>query len=118
MTIPRVLIYTPIFIMLFLLQSYFWLTTYEEQSRGNPDRLNEYITAYIGDAHILNPVLSADSTSSKIESMVFEDVLARDKDLNFRAPLLNRKIYEEAFFYINDPLIIPEIGIAGQTEFS
>jgi len=73
--------------MLFLLQSYFWMTTYEEQSRGNPNQLNEYITAYIGDAHILNPVLSADSTSSKIESIVFEDVLARNKDLNFLGSL-------------------------------
>jgi len=103
MTVRRVLIYTPIFAMLFLLQSYFCMTTYEEQSRGNPNRLNEYITAYIRDAHILNPVLSADSTSSKIESIVFEDVLARNKDLNFKGPLLNRKIYEWAFFYILIP---------------
>jgi len=51
------------------------------------NRLNEYITASIGDAHILNPVLSADSASSQIESMVFEGLLDRDEDLNFRGRL-------------------------------
>ncbi|GAJ06219.1 unnamed protein product, partial [marine sediment metagenome] len=64
MTIRKVLIFTPIVVILFLLQSYFWVPTYEQQSRGNPDRLNEYITASIGDASILNPILSADSASS------------------------------------------------------
>jgi hypothetical protein len=58
MTVRRILIYTPIVVVIFLLQSYLWVPTYEEQSRGNPYRLNEYITASIGDAHILNPVLS------------------------------------------------------------
>jgi len=119
MTIRRVLIHTPTFVMLFLLQSYFWVTTYEEQSRGNPDRLHEYITAYIGDVHMLNTVLSADSPSSKIEPIVFEDVLARDKDCNFWGSLAESwKIYGEAFFYINDALIIPGIGIVDQTEVS
>ena len=113
MTIRRVLIYTPIFVILFLLQSYFWVPTYEEQSRGNPDRLNEYITASIGDAHILNPVLSADSASSQIESMVFEGLLDRDEDLNFRGRLAESwEIFEEDFFYVNDTSIIPGLGIA------
>lgn len=113
MTVRRVLIYTPLFVILFLLQSYFWVPTYEEQSRGNPDRLNEYITASIGDAHILNPVLSADSASSQIESMVFEGLLDRDEDLNFRGRLAESwAIFEEAFFYVNDTFIIPGLGIA------
>ncbi len=45
MTIRKVLIFTPILVILFLLQSYFWVPTYEQQSRGNPERLNKYITA-------------------------------------------------------------------------
>jgi hypothetical protein len=51
--------------------------TYEEQTRGDPDRLNEYITASIGDAAILNPILSSDSASSEIEGLVFEGLIDR-----------------------------------------
>lgn len=113
MTIRKVLIYAPIFVILFLLQSYFWVPTYEEQSRGNPDRLNEYIAASIGDAQILNPVLSSDSASSQIESMVFEGLLDRDEDLSFRGRLAQSwEIFEEAFFYVNDSAIIPGVGSA------
>ncbi|MBW1614194.1 MAG: hypothetical protein JRJ57_09545 [Deltaproteobacteria bacterium] len=111
MTIRRVLIFTPILIILFLLQSYFWVPTYEEQSRGNPERLNEYITASIGDASTLNPVLSADSASSQIESMVFEGLIDRDENLNFRGRLATSwQIYEEAFFYVNEKIDIHGYG--------
>ena len=103
MTIRKVLIFTPILVILFLLQSYFWVPTYEEQSRGNPERLNEYIAASIGDAHILNPILSADSASSNINSMVFEGLIDRDEELSFRGRLATSwQIYEEAFFYVNE----------------
>jgi ABC-type transport system substrate-binding protein len=111
MTIRRVLIFTPIVIILFLLQSYFWVPTYKEQSRGNPNRLNEYITASIGDASILNPILSADSASSQIESMVFEGLIDRDEDLSFRGRLATSwRIHEEAFFYVNEKTDIPGYG--------
>jgi len=111
MTIRKILIFTPIVIIVFLLQSYFWVPTYKEQSRGNPDRLNEYITASIGDASILNPILSADSASSQIESMVFEGLIDRDEDLNFRGRLATTwRIYEEAFFYVNEKIDIQGYG--------
>jgi len=94
-----------------LLQSYFWVPTYEEQSRGNPNRLNEYITASIGDASILNPILSADSASSQIESMVFEGLIDRDEALNFRGRLATSwRIHEEAFFYVNEEIDIHGYG--------
>jgi len=111
MTIRRVLIFTPIVIIVFLLQSYFWVPTYKEQSRGNPNRLNEYITGSIGDASILNPILSADSASSQIESMVFEGLIDRDEDLNFRGRLATSwRIHEEAFFYVNEKTDIHSYG--------
>jgi ABC-type transport system substrate-binding protein len=111
MTIRKILIFTPIVIIVFLLQSYFWVPTYKEQSRGNPDRLNEYITASIGDASILNPILSADSASSQIESMVFEGLIDRDEDLNFRGRLATSwRIYEEAFFHVNEKIDIQGYG--------
>jgi ABC-type transport system substrate-binding protein len=111
MNIRRVLLFTPIIVMVFLLQSYLWVPTYEEQSRGNPDRLKEYITASIGDAHILNPILSADSASSQIETMVFEGLIDRDEDLRFRGRLATSwEIFEEAFFYINAEAVTPDLG--------
>ncbi|MBW2056412.1 MAG: peptide-binding protein [Deltaproteobacteria bacterium] len=107
----RLLTWVPTLFILFLIQSYFWVPTYEEQTRGNPERLGEYIDASIGDAHILNPILSADSASSAIEAKVFEGLIDRDEDLNFRGRLATRwEIYEEAYFYVNDRAQIPLVG--------
>ncbi len=102
MTIRRLLIFAPLLLIVILLQSYFWVPTYKEQSRGNPQRLSEYITASIGDASLLNPVLSADSASSQIESLVFEGLIDRDENLQFRGRVASHwEIYEEAYFYVN-----------------
>ncbi len=109
----RILIAVPTFLILFLLHSYLYVPTYEEQTRGNPERLNEYIDASIGDAQILNPILSADSASSAIESKVFEGLIDRDEELNFRGRLATHwEIFEEAYFYINDETWIPNLGKA------
>lgn len=107
----RVLVLVPIVFILFLLQSYFWVPTYEEQTRGNPLRLVEYIEASIGDAQILNPILSADSASSTIQAKVFEGLLDRDENLDFRGRLANHwEIFEEAYFYVNEAAYIPGVG--------
>ena len=117
MTIRRVLILVPGVIILFLVQSYLWVPTYEEQTRGNSNRLNEYISASIGDASILNPILSADSASSDINSLVCEGLIDRDEDLRFRGRLATSwQINEEAFFYINESAGIPGAGSAGAHE--
>ena len=119
MIIKRILIFLPTFLIIFLLQSYFWVPTYEQQTRGNPERLNEYITASIGDASILNPILSADSASSQIENMVFEGLIDRDKDLHFRGRLASSwEIHEEAYFYINKHAYVPGLGIATAEEIA
>lgn len=108
MTIRRILIFVPAIIILFLLQSYFWVPSYEQQTRGNPNRLKEYITASIGDASILNPILSADSASSDIGSLVFEGLIDRDEELRFRGRLATSwDVYEEAFFYVNEKAALP-----------
>ncbi len=102
MTIKRLLVVVPSVIILFLLQSYFWVPTYEQQTKGNPERLVQYVTASIGDASLLNPILSADSASSQIESLVFEGLIDRDQNLHFRGRLAKSwEIYEEAYFYVN-----------------
>jgi prepilin-type processing-associated H-X9-DG protein len=113
----RILTWVPIFFILFLIQSYFWVPTYEEQTRGNPERLIEYIEASGGDAQILNPILSADTVSSTIESKVFEGLIDRDEDLDFRGRLATHwEIYEEAYFYVNDEVAVPSVGHAGPDE--
>ena len=108
MSTKRVLIFAPLIIALFLLQSYFWVPTYQQQARGNPERYNEYITGSIGDAAIINPILSADSASSEIESKVFEGLIDRDQNLQFRGRLAESwQISEEAYFYVNGSAVLP-----------
>ncbi|MEJ2156163.1 MAG: ABC transporter substrate-binding protein [Desulfobacteraceae bacterium] len=103
MTIRRFLIIAPAIVTLLLLISYFWVPSYEEQTKGNPDRMVQFITASIGDATMLNPILSAESASSQIESMVFEGLIDRDENLQYRGRVARSwKIYEQAYFYVND----------------
>ena len=103
MTTRRLLILVPLVMALVLIQSYFWVPTYEQQARGNPGRLSEYISASSGDASLLNPILSADSASSEIESRVFEGLIDRDEDLRLRGRVAKSwKIYEIAYFYVNE----------------
>ncbi len=113
MTIRRFLIFAPIILIIVLLQSYFWVPTYEEQTKGNPERLNEYIAGTIGDASLLNPILTADSASSSIENMVFEGLIDRDEQLRFRGRLATSwEVFEEAFFYVNSFANVPLLGEA------
>ena len=102
MTTRRFLIIAPLVVVAVLLQSYFWVPTYEEQTRGMPERLEKFIAASNGDATVLNPILSADTASSSIESMVFEGLLDRDENLRFRGRLARSwEISENAYFYVN-----------------
>ena len=113
MTVRRVLIFAPILLILVLLQSYFWVPTYEQQTKGNPSRLTEYIAGSIGDASLLNPILSADSASSSINDLVFEGLIDRDQDLRFRGRVAESwEIFEEAFFFVNPSARIPGLGNA------
>ncbi len=95
------------------MQSYFWVPTYEEQTKGNPLRLREFVTASIGDAHLLNPILHADSASGAISGLVFEGLIDYDENLDFRGRLATSwEIYEEAYFHVNDQAAIPGLGPA------
>lgn len=102
MTIRRFLILVPAALILLLFQSYFWVPSYPEQARGNPGRLEEFINASIGDASLLNPILSADSASSEIENLVFEGLIDRDENLRFRGRVAESwTVSEEALFFVN-----------------
>lgn len=108
MTIKRALIFAPVILIVFLLQSYLWVPTYDEQAKGNPQRLNEYITASTGDATLLNPILSTDATSSQIENLIFDGLIDYNEELQFRGRLATSwELYEEAYFYVNRQADIP-----------
>jgi ABC-type transport system substrate-binding protein len=109
----RALIAIPVLVILFLLQSYFWVPTYEEQTKGSPERLAEYVSASIGDAQLLNPILAADSSSSTINGLVFEGLIDYDENLNHRGRVAERwQIMEVAYFYLNDEALVPGLGRA------
>ncbi len=109
MSTRRLLILVPIGLSLVLIQSYFWVPSYQEQARGNPGRLEEFINASIGDASILNPILSADSASSEIENLVFEGLIDRDENLRFRGRVAESwTISEEAYFFVHTAFALPD----------
>ena len=85
MNVKRALILTPLILLALLLQSYFWVPSYEKQSIGNPARLRTYIEGSIADAKILNPILNADGASSRITDFVFDGLLDMDENLTCAA---------------------------------
>lgn len=87
MLIKRLLLFLPLGLILLLAQSFFWVPTYDKQGVGNPLRLTKYIDGSGGDAQILNPILSADTTSSSINELVFDGLLDLDDDLKYRPRL-------------------------------
>jgi ABC-type transport system substrate-binding protein len=112
----RVLILAPTLVSLFLVQSYFWVPTFDDQVRGDPGRLTRYIESSIGDASILNPTLSADSASSEINGLVFEGLIDRDMDLSFRGRLAESwRISEEAYLAVDETRRLPD-GTSVQAE--
>jgi len=109
MRLKRWLLLAPLLLTLFLLQSYFWVPTYEKQATGNPQRLVTYIEGSSGDAKILNPILNADSSSSTIVGHVFEGLLDLDENLNLRGRLAtNWTISEKAYLFVSPSNRFPD----------
>ncbi|GJL79772.1 MAG: hypothetical protein NPINA01_27610 [Nitrospinaceae bacterium] len=102
MNTKRILIYLPLGLIVFLVQSFFWVPTYDKQAVGNPDRLVKYIHGSAADAEILNPILSADTTSSSINELVFDGLIDLDDNLDYRPRLASSWAqYEEAYLVID-----------------
>lgn len=102
MNIKRILIYLPLGLILFLAQSFFWVPTYDKQAVGNPDRLVKYIHGSAADAEILNPALSADTTSGSINDLVFDGLIDLDDKLEYRPRLASSWVqYEEAYLAVD-----------------
>ena len=103
MFIKQILIYFPLVLIIFLAQSFFWVPTYDKQAVGNPERLKKYIRGSSGDAEILNPVISADTASSSINSLVFDGLIALDDKLEYRPRLATSWTQTEEVFLVVDP---------------
>ena len=109
MFVKRLLLFIPLVLVLLLVQSYFWVPTYENQAAGNPNRLVTYIEGSSGDAKILNPILNADSASSGIVNQVFEGLLDLDENLDLRGRLATDwQITERAYLAVNPHQRFPD----------
>jgi ABC-type transport system substrate-binding protein len=109
-----VLLAAPTLVSVFLLQSYFWIPTFDNQARGDPGRLTRYISSSIADAVVLNPTISADSASSEVNNEVFEGLIDRDLDLSFRGRVAESwQIREEAYLVADEALRLPDGTPAG-----
>ena len=109
MAIKRILILAPLALVALLLQSFFWVPTYEEQTRGDSERLEKFIQASIGDARFLNPVLSADGSSSQINQLVYDALLEFDEDLAFAPSLAESfEVGETAFVSVDGGARFPD----------
>src|SRR4029453_10087658 len=107
------LLAAPTLVSLFLLQSYFWVPSFEDQARGDPGRLTRYISVSIGDASILNPTLAADTAPSEIKPPLFEGLIDRNLALSFRGRLAESwRISEEAYLYVDESVRLRD-GSAG-----
>lgn len=103
MFLKRLLILAPLALVALLLQSYFWVPSYETQAVGNPARLRTYIEGSIGDAKILNPILNADAASSRITDLVFDGLLDLDENLNLRGRLATDWTVTETAYLVVRP---------------
>lgn len=103
MFLKRLLILAPLALVALLLQSYFWVPSYETQAVGNPARLRTYIEGSIGDAKILNPILNADAASSRITDLVFDGLLDLDENLNLRGRLATDWMVTETAYLVVRP---------------
>ncbi len=109
MNLKRWLLLAPLLLTIFLLQSYLWVPTYDKQTTGNPQRLVTYVEASSGDAEILNPILNADTASSKIVDFVFEGLLDLDEQLNLRGRLASDwTISENAYLLVGPSSRFPD----------
>ncbi len=109
MAIKRALIAAPLLLVALLLQSWLWVPSYEDQTRGNPERLTKFIDGSIGDAHFLNPVLSDEQTGSEINALVFDSVLDLDENLALEGQLAERwEVSERAYLVARPDAVLPD----------
>jgi ABC-type transport system substrate-binding protein len=109
MTTRRWLVAIPLAVVALLLQSAFWVPTYETQSAANVARLTTYIDLGVADAQILNPILSADGASSQVNQHVFDGLIDVDEELRWRGSLAESwDTTEEAYLAVLPGRTLPD----------
>ena len=110
MTTKRWLVAIPLAVVALLLQSALWVPRYETQAAANPKRLTSYVEANIGDAEMLNPILSADDASSDVESLVYEGLIdIDDETMQWTGALAERwEVTEEAYLTVLPGRSLPD----------
>jgi ABC-type transport system substrate-binding protein len=92
------LVALPAAVLIAMLQAFVWVPSYDTQGQANPARLHTFIEASIGDARLLNPILNADTASSRITDLVFDGLLRIGEDLKLRGALAERwQVTETAY---------------------
>lgn len=107
------LIATPVVLMLILFQSVLWVPGYDSLNEQTGDdaqpssavdaRRLSFVEASIGDASILNPILNADTASSRIVDLVFDGLLTLDQDLKIQPKMATKyDVSEWVYLAISD----------------
>src|SRR6187402_251246 len=93
------LIALPLVVFGALVQSAFWVPTYDSQERRNPERLSTFLRAGIGDAKVLNPLVSSSAWGSEImDGNLFEGLITTDENMKLVGRLAEHwQITEEAY---------------------
>jgi hypothetical protein len=109
MTTKRWLVAIPFVVVALLVQSALWVPRYETQGVDNPGRLTTYIELGIGDAQILNPILSADKASSEVTQLVFDGLIDVNEEQQWTGDLAERwETTEEAYLTILPGRTLPD----------
>jgi ABC-type transport system substrate-binding protein len=103
-SVPRALFLAlPAVLLAVLAQSVLWVPSYRSQGSDNPARLTTFVEASIGDARLLNPILSADTASSRIVDLSFDGLLRVGEDLTLQGALAERwAVSERAYLALAD----------------
>ena len=85
----------PALIVAVLVQAAWWVPRYDNQGEVAPQRLVTFIEPSIGDARVLNPILNADTASSRITALLFDGLLKIGEDLSLQPALAERWLLDE-----------------------
>ncbi|MET0793453.1 MAG: peptide-binding protein [Polyangiaceae bacterium] len=110
MRTKRLLIALPLIIFGVLVQSAFWVPTYESQAKGNPARLTTFLRAGIGDPKLLNPILISDNSAQIVmTNKVSEALVTADEHLKLVPSLAERwDTTEEAYVAVLPDRQLPD----------
>src|SRR6478735_10853992 len=93
------LIALPLIVIGVLAQSAFWVPTYDNQTKGNPARLQIFLRPEFGDAKVLNSILYTHATAADVvENNLSEGLVVADENLKLVGLLADHwQVTEDAY---------------------